>query len=61
LDGISLDKYTFVRDAHLQRRRNQVYDGNPPDDSATEPQSAETSANAPPAPVEAPSSAPRAK
>lgn len=26
----ALDKYRFVRDAYLQRRRNLVYDGNPP-------------------------------
>lgn len=26
----SLDKYRFVRDGFLQRRRNLVYDGNPP-------------------------------
>jgi phospholipid-binding lipoprotein MlaA len=26
----SLDKYRFVRDGYLQRRRNLVYDGNPP-------------------------------
>ena len=32
LEKIALDKYTFVRDAHLQRRRNAVYDGNPPDE-----------------------------
>lgn len=31
LDQIALDKYSFVRDAYLQRRRNQVYDGNPPE------------------------------
>lgn len=31
LDDIVLDKYIFVRDGFLQRRRNQVYDGNPPD------------------------------
>jgi phospholipid-binding lipoprotein MlaA len=30
LDDIALDKYTFVRDAYLQRRRSLVYDGNPP-------------------------------
>ena len=30
LDSIALDKYTFVRDAYIARRRNQVYDGNPP-------------------------------
>lgn len=26
----ALDPYTFVRDAYLQKRRNDVYDGNPP-------------------------------
>ncbi len=31
LDDIALDKYTFVRDAYLQRRRSLVYDGNEPD------------------------------
>jgi len=30
LDQAAIDRYTFVRDAWLQRRRNQVYDGNPP-------------------------------
>lgn len=30
LDSISLDSYTFMRDAYLQKRRNDVYDGNPP-------------------------------
>jgi phospholipid-binding lipoprotein MlaA len=33
LDEVALDAYTFTRDAFLQRRRSQVYDGNPPDDS----------------------------
>jgi phospholipid-binding lipoprotein MlaA len=28
--GAALDKYTFIRDGYLQRRRNLVYDGNPP-------------------------------
>ena len=31
LDDIVLDKYIFVRDGFLQRRRSQIYDGNPPD------------------------------
>jgi phospholipid-binding lipoprotein MlaA len=31
LDGIALDKYTFVRDLYIARRRNLVYDGDPPD------------------------------
>jgi len=31
LDDIALDKYTFLRDAYLQRRRSLVYDGDAPD------------------------------
>jgi len=34
LDDIALDKYTFLRDAYLQRRRSLVFDGNGPDDDA---------------------------
>ena len=30
LDDIALDKYTFVRDAYLQRRRSLVFDGEDP-------------------------------
>ena len=30
LDDAALDKYSFTRDAHLQRRLNDVHDGNPP-------------------------------
>ncbi len=30
LDDIALDKYTFIRDAYLQRRRSLVYDGDEP-------------------------------
>jgi phospholipid-binding lipoprotein MlaA len=36
LGDIALDKYSFTRDAYLQRRRNQVYDGDPPDEPANE-------------------------
>lgn len=32
LDEVALDKYSFTRDAFLQRRRNAVYDGNPPEE-----------------------------
>ena len=32
LEGAALDKYTFVRDGYLQRRRNLVWDGDPPPD-----------------------------
>jgi phospholipid-binding lipoprotein MlaA len=31
LDEIALDKYTFMRDAYLARRRSLVYDGDPPE------------------------------
>ena len=30
ISGAALDKYRFVRDGYLQRRRNLVYDGDPP-------------------------------
>jgi phospholipid-binding lipoprotein MlaA len=30
LDQAAIDKYTFIRDAWWQRRRNAVYDGSPP-------------------------------
>ena len=30
LDEAALDKYTFIRDAWMQRRRSMVYDGSPP-------------------------------
>ncbi|MGA0609941.1 MlaA family lipoprotein [Caldimonas sp. KR1-144] len=32
IDEIALDKYQFIRDAYLQRRRSLIYDGNPPDE-----------------------------
>ena len=31
IDEISLDKYTFIRDAYLQRRRSLVFDGDVPE------------------------------
>nr|WP_152624028.1 VacJ family lipoprotein [Cupriavidus sp. IDO] len=30
IEQAALDKYTFLRDAYLQRREYQIYDGNPP-------------------------------
>ena len=30
LDDIALDKYSFLRDAYLQRRRSLVFDGDEP-------------------------------
>ena len=41
IDDIALDKYTFIRDAYLQRRRSLVFDGDlpetpePPDEAAS--------------------------
>jgi phospholipid-binding lipoprotein MlaA len=35
LDQLALDKYLLVRDGYLARRRNLVYDGNPPDEPET--------------------------
>jgi len=32
LDDVALDKYSFIRDAYLQRRQNLIYEGNPPDE-----------------------------
>lgn len=32
LDDVALDKYIFLRDVYLSRRRSLIYDGNPPDD-----------------------------
>jgi phospholipid-binding lipoprotein MlaA len=32
LNEASIDKYAFLRDAYLQRRRSLIHDGNPPDE-----------------------------
>jgi phospholipid-binding lipoprotein MlaA len=44
IDDIALDKYLLIRDGFLARRRNQVYDGNPPED----PEPPEEGSEAPP-------------
>jgi phospholipid-binding lipoprotein MlaA len=62
LDEAALDPYEFQRDAYLQRRRNLVYDGNPPpekDDEdipelKTKPRAEGEDANPPSAGVETP-------
>ncbi len=46
LEEAALDKYVFQRDAYMQRRRNQVYDGNPPRDRGARMQEAATVAAA---------------
>ncbi len=50
LETAALDPYEFVRDAYLQRRRNQVYDGNPPDEDAIESKGKPLTKNSPPPP-----------
>jgi len=37
ISGAALDKYRFIRDGYLQRRRNQVYDGAPPPSDTDSP------------------------
>ena len=36
LDELALDRYTFMRDAYISRRRSLVYDGNPPDEPGSD-------------------------
>jgi phospholipid-binding lipoprotein MlaA len=45
LSGAAIDKYSFTRDGYLQYRRNQVYDGNPPDQDQLENPSAAPAAS----------------
>jgi len=37
LDQIAFDKYTFLRDAYLARRRSLIHDGDPPPEPDSEP------------------------
>ncbi len=61
VEDIALDKYQFIRDGYLARRRSQVYDGNPPeerqDEGGSDGTPDATSDQAPAAP-QAPASAP---
>ena len=62
LDEAALDPYEFQRDAYLQRRRNLVYDGNPPPEKdeedipelKTKPRAESDEPNQPSAAVDAP-------
>lgn len=54
IDAAALDRYSFIRDAFLQRRRSLIYDGNPPreidpEDILDEPAPAAVPAARPPA------------
>lgn len=46
IDDIALDKYTFVRDAYLQRRRSLVFDGDVPETPAAPADAASDAAGA---------------
>ena len=39
LDEAMIDEYSFIRDAYMQRRRNLIYDGNPPREKIDEGES----------------------
>jgi phospholipid-binding lipoprotein MlaA len=41
IDDIALDKYLLIRDGYLVRRRNLVYDGNPPEEPDAPEESSE--------------------
>jgi phospholipid-binding lipoprotein MlaA len=61
LDELAFDRYTFMRDAYITRRRSLVYDGNPPDlpdpdDADDAPKSAPAPSPPPSQPAPAPSS-----
>lgn len=48
----ALDRYTFIRDGYLQRRRSLIYDGNPPrEPDEDEPKSDEPKVPAPTTPA----------
>jgi phospholipid-binding lipoprotein MlaA len=36
IEEAALDKYSYIRDAYLQRRQNLIYDGTPPRESDDE-------------------------
>jgi hypothetical protein len=36
VEEAALDKYSYIRDAYLQRRRNLIHDGNPPRESRSQ-------------------------
>jgi phospholipid-binding lipoprotein MlaA len=58
LDDLAFDRYTFLRDAYITRRRSLVYDGNPPDLPDDDTDDDSKSAPAPAAPASQPAPAP---
>ena len=64
LDDVALDKYSFIRDAYLARRRDAVFDGAPPleafEDEDWEDEPPSVAPATPPAPAMPPAPAPQA-
>ncbi len=46
VEEAALDKYSYMRDAYLQRRRNLIHDGNPPRDVEAHAEPADPAASA---------------
>jgi phospholipid-binding lipoprotein MlaA len=55
LEQVAFDKYSFVRDGYLARRRHQVFDGNPPQEPQDEEPLPANPTTSDVAPVAAPS------
>lgn len=51
IEGAALDKYSFTRDAHLQRRRASILEGKETESDGSEPKADGTPAPAPSAPA----------
>lgn len=60
LGDVALDPYSFVRDAYLQRRQNQVYNGEPPEEDEEDYDSEPAPAAGPADPVAEPAPVPAA-
>lgn len=54
IEGAALDKYQFIRDGFLQRRRNLIYDGNPPREPEPDEEPEQKPVSAPDQPKAAP-------
>ncbi len=61
LEDAAVDPYVFLRDAYLQRRRNLVYDGNPPEEEGQADIWADVDFGIGNKPADAPGTAPPAK
>ena len=46
IEEAALDKYSYIRDAYLQRRRNLIHDGNPPRETEADAEQVERPATA---------------